>query len=161
MAREEQDREDLMREATALVERAELAIPAFAEHVFAGFRRDGCMSVYFGPDAAVHFNTRSQLRRAYRDGKLYKAERSRLSSLDRQRTEPEVQLIRHDLTDAETAEFLALTRRELDAVRDSLSSGDFRLIAEVPEDAGVVSRVQQWLDGLGAPLETADSPHAK
>ena len=41
MARRESDREDLLREATALVERAELTIEGFDEPIVVGFRRDG------------------------------------------------------------------------------------------------------------------------
>ena len=70
MARDESDREDLLREATALVERIELA-PADAaddEHIVAGFRRDGALSIYFGADPVYHFNSAGELRRAYCDG---------------------------------------------------------------------------------------------
>ena len=48
MARHEEDREDLLAEATALVERAELVVEGAAESVVIGFRRDGCASIYCG-----------------------------------------------------------------------------------------------------------------
>ena len=47
MARQESNREDLLREATALVERVELHVPAFEEPIVVGFRRDGCASFLF------------------------------------------------------------------------------------------------------------------
>src|SRR5881396_2480403 len=106
MARIEQDREVLLAEATALVQRAELEIPGPTEHVIIGFHSNGCGSVYFGPDEVYHFNTAGELRRAYRDGALYKAERGRLIRLTRQRASAEVQLMRHDLDETETADFL-------------------------------------------------------
>ena len=98
MARSEHDREDLLAEATALVERVEFTTPAFAEPIIFGVRRDGCLSVYLSADEAYHFNTRHELRRAYLDGRLLKAERQRLVALTRNRTATEVQLVRHQLT---------------------------------------------------------------
>lgn len=56
MAREEADREDLLDEGRALVDRAAFAVAPFAEPVFIGFRWDGAASVFFGPDRVYHFN---------------------------------------------------------------------------------------------------------
>ena len=54
MAKEERDREDIFREATALVERVELSgIVGQAEPVVIGFRRNGCGSIYFGVELAT------------------------------------------------------------------------------------------------------------
>src|SRR5262245_38318908 len=72
MARQESDREDLLREATALVERAELKVAGEPEPVTVGFRRDGSLSVFFGSVAVYQFNTAGELRRAFADGLLYK-----------------------------------------------------------------------------------------
>src|SRR5204863_2544475 len=77
MAREESSREDLLREATALVERIEL-IPNGSTsdgRIVAGFRRNGALSVFFGEDPVYQFNAAGELRRAYTDGKLLKADR--------------------------------------------------------------------------------------
>src|SRR5688572_18570527 len=65
MARQEQDREDILREATALVERVELLIPEFPEPIVAGFRRDGSASFFFGADPVLQFNAQGKLRRAF------------------------------------------------------------------------------------------------
>src|SRR4051812_2746857 len=102
MARVERDREDLLAEATALVERVELELPGWPEHVIVGFRPSGCGSVYLGPDEAYQFNTAGELRRAYKEGALYKAEHGRLVRLTRHRASEEVQLIRHELDAAQT-----------------------------------------------------------
>ncbi len=75
MAHEEQDREDLLAEAVALVERVEIELPDGGGHVIAGFRRNSCGSVYFDADPAYHFNSRHALRRAFVGGRLLKAER--------------------------------------------------------------------------------------
>src|SRR5262245_26728992 len=110
MAREESEREDLLREATAFVDRIELALPsasrATSAHVVAGFRRDGGLSIFFGDDPVYQFNAAGELRRAYFDGNLVKAVNGRLASLSRIRTGSEVQLVRHDLSDAEEIAFL-------------------------------------------------------
>ena len=80
-----QDREDLLAEATALVERIELDVDEMDESIVIGFRPSGAGSIYFGPDAAYHFTSHNRLRRAYANGLLYKAEKRRLISLDRRR----------------------------------------------------------------------------
>ena len=64
MARNEEDREDLMAEATALAERVELTVPQESDFVTAGFRRTGHLSLYFGQDPAYHFDEEGRLRRA-------------------------------------------------------------------------------------------------
>src|SRR5687767_7509073 len=97
MAREETDREDILREATALVERVELLVPGCAESVVMGFRRNGSASFFFGADPVYQFNTSGELRRAFVTGQLIKADRGTLAAFDRHRTETEVQFVRRDL----------------------------------------------------------------
>ena len=64
MARNESDREDLIREATALRNRIEWKIPDEPELVFAGIRSDGSLAIYFGPDPVYQFSIDGGLRRA-------------------------------------------------------------------------------------------------
>jgi hypothetical protein len=161
MARQEQDREDLLKEATALVERAEVSLPRRAETVLFGFRRDRCTSLYFSPDEAYHFNSQSQLRRAYLNGQLIKAEHGRLVALKRQRSDGEVQLGRYELTRAETEAFL---RQFADAAGDlqrRLSTGDYQRIGQVPGNTDVAQRMFSWLSALSQPPEIAARPHAR
>src|SRR5215212_3746686 len=116
MAREESSRENLLREATALVERIELsprttdvsiaASKLLDQSIVAGFRRDGALSIFFGEDPVYQFNAAGELRRAYCNGKLLKATRGQLAALERVRTENEVQLVRHELSREEEAVFL-------------------------------------------------------
>jgi hypothetical protein len=155
MAREESRRDDLIREATALVERIELrprtvdvsiaASKLFDQPVVAGFRRDGALSIFFGEDQVYQFNAEGELRRAYCDGKLLKATRGRLAALDRARTEHEVQLVRHELSSAEVAGFL---RRMEDRLRDLsklIDANLFEVAGQVPSDVDVLSRLRKWL----------------
>jgi hypothetical protein len=160
MAREESDREDLLREAVALIERVELKPPA-GENIFFGFRRDGSASCYFGPDPAFHFNTRHELRRAYVDGLLYKAEQRKLIALRRERTTGEVQLIRHECDRKETAALLDDLETRLSALAAMLASGELTIVGQVPSEIDVVARVSDWLQSLDRPIAIATSPHAR
>jgi len=160
VAKQEQDREDLLREATALVERAEIAADSLPEPVTFGFRKDGCASFYFGADPAYHFNTAGELRRAYIDGRLLKAERGRLVSLERRRAEGEVQLMRHELAPAQAEELLQSMGRHLRRLQEVLDSGRYQLVGSVPEDADVCSRALAWLEQLQEPVTVAARPHA-
>ncbi len=161
MAREEHDREDLLAEARALVERVSLRIVGAADEVIVGFRRDGCASVYLNPDRAYHFNTAGQLRRAYIDGLLVKAEHARLASLRRERTAGAVELVRHDLSQQETQVFLEAMRCELVALGGSLAAGSFEVIGQMPDGVDVVGRVRTWLAALPGEPQIADSLRAK
>ena len=155
------DREDLLAEATALVERAELIIAGFDQPIVIGFRRDGCASVFFGAETAYHFNTQQQLRRAYLGGLLYKAERGQLASLQRRRTIDEVQLLRDDLSDVESTRLLQeLQGRLLQLVR-SLEAGEFEVTRQIPSDRDVVSRIRAWLTEIcRTEIQIAASPRA-
>ena len=161
MAREEHDREDLLAEATALVERAELRVAGEAESVIAGFRRDGSASIYFGADLAYHVNSADELRRAFRQGLLYKAERGKLVALERRWVPGKVQLLRRELSDVETQAFLNEAVERLTRLHSILSGGDWQLLGQVPKSADVVARIRRWLEGLRLPLPLAATPRAK
>ncbi len=156
MARSEQDREDLLKEATALVERVELSLAGFAEPIVLGVRRDGCLSIYFSADEAYHFNSRHELRRAYLDGLLLKAEQHGLVALTRHRTPKEVQLVRHELAEPEHQALL----EKLLAKLQQLCQGALVIQGTVPADLPAHERIAQWLAPL-APIRIAAQPHAR
>lgn len=159
MAREEHDREDLLREATALVERVELSVEGFEEPIVVGFRREGQASIFFGGDPAYHFNSRNELRRAYVTARLFKAEGGRLVALARQRSADEVALVRHALDDEEMAAFLSEVTAKLCKLRAALAARECQIIGQVPAEVDVVERVSAWLDDMAAPPSAAASPH--
>src|SRR5437867_2823926 len=128
MSRRESDREDLLRQATALVERAELSILGYSEPIIIGVRRDGSASFYFGADPVYQFNTAGELRRAYIDGVLYKAERGRLVSLTRQRVEDAVVLLRAELYAHESGALLDALQDRLLRLRQCLATASFTLL---------------------------------
>jgi hypothetical protein len=162
MAREESEREDLLREATALVERIELAPTGAAggECVVAGFRREGGLSIYFGSESAYHFNSRGDLRRAFAGGSLIKAEHGRLVSLERRRQAGEVQLVRHTLSDVEQSQFLSELERRLADFSRQCDSGHWITAGQVPEDADVLGRLRDWLTRHPS-ATVAKSPNAQ
>ncbi len=137
MARHEAEREDLMVEATALRERIELVIAGQAEPVVAGFRADGRWSVYFGSDPVYHFHAGGALHRAFWDGDLYRTQGTTLARLHRNRTADEVQLLRHDLTPTELAQFLARMLAHLAGLQQAIETDSARITRQVPENTAV------------------------
>lgn len=142
MARVEHDREDLLREATALRERAALVVLGFAEPVTCGFRSSAAdqsaepsnWSVYFGADPVYHFDSGGRLRRAFADGFLYRSQGTTLARLDRVRTVRETILSRHDLSAEECAEFLTRMQDVLRKLANALTENKVAVQAQVPED---------------------------
>ena len=160
MARVDTEREDLLREATALVERVELCLPDRDESLVAGFRRDGSASFFFGPDPVYQFNSRGQLRRAFVRGLLYKADQGHLYEMRRERTETEVQLVSRPLSEEETTAFLADARMHLVILHAALSTGRFNLVGQVPENGEVGSQLATWLGAVPAEISIARGPKA-
>ena len=148
MARQERDREDLMAEATALADRVEMMMPGRSDPVVAGFWRDGRMSVYFGGDPVYHVDSSGRLRKAYAQGKLYRADRSGLAELRRRRSDDESVLLRNELSLAETRAFLETMRSELRDLSDALDAGAAHVIREHPPGADVVDRLKSRLREL-------------
>ncbi len=154
MAREEHPREDLIREATALLRRLELtrkaasfgAPSAEQAPIVCGFRAHGAFSIYFGEDPVYQFNSTGELRRAYRNGLLIKADQRQLASLTRQRTGSVVALLRHDFTSQETESFLLEMSGRLGRLEEGLRRGELLVSRQMPPDVDILSEVLQWLD---------------
>lgn len=133
MARQESDREDLIREATALKQRVEWTVPGEPGPVVAGCRRDGSLSVFFDQDPVYQFTPHGQLRRAFVDGFLFRTQGSTLARLTRKRTETETTLVRYDLTKNELSEFHSTMRQRLTQLREQLVSGAVQVEREVTD----------------------------
>lgn len=161
MARNESDREDLLREATALVERAEFSLPDEPEPVVAGFRRDGSFSLFFGGERVVQFNSAQQLRRGFFEGRLLKADKGRLVWLTRERTPVETILHSRELTSEEAAATLTRAAELLERLSSHLQAGTFTLVGQVPADGNLVQRILAWRTALTLPLTIAPAPHAR
>ncbi|WP_339683752.1 hypothetical protein [Gimesia maris] len=119
MALHEQDREDLMREATALFPRAEFQVEQVNERLFWGQKKNGHFSFYFGSDPVYQFDQNAFLRRAFINGTLYRTQGNTLARLTRVHNSTESVLQRYDLTETELATCLqAMTQhfQELELV---------------------------------------------
>lgn len=159
MTRQEQDREDLMAEASALVRRVEVQLPAQSESWVIGIRRRGEVSIFVGADPVFQFNTAGELRRGFWGGRLVKAEDRRLIRLEKRRTDSEVHLLRHKLTSDETAEFLGVAAETMEALRRGLAVGDLVTLRQVPSDIKVNAELANWLDSLSEPIVIARAPN--
>lgn len=148
-----------MREATALVERAELQVTGESEPVTVGFRRDSSLSVFFGGDPVYQFNAGGQLRRAFVAGFLYKAERGRLVELRRERTATEHVLVRRELTPEQTTGFLSTATTRLTSLQQTLADGNYQVTGQVPRGCDIVSRVRGWLDQHLRSIAIASRPN--
>lgn len=160
MARTEQDREDILREATALSPRAEICSSVFAESLVFGFRSTGGLSLFFGADPVYQFNSAGELRRAYVGGFLYKSMKGRLQRLQRERQANEVNLWQTQLRDDEQGRFLADLNAQCVKLAELLDRGDFELLGEIPAECQSVSRLKTFLENLASPPKVADRPNA-
>lgn len=160
MARQEQDREDLIGEATALVERIELQREE-EDPIVVGFRSSGCGSIYFGGEPVYQFNTQLALRRGYVDSLLYKAVNGNLVSLNRQRTAQGVQLLSNELEPGETERFLESMCAKLVELGEAIAQAQVQILRQVPPDAELLAKVVTWLRDVCEQPSVADSPHAK
>ena len=111
MARTEEDREDLMQDATAYVRRAKFS-DQNEQPIVVGFRSSGFLSIYFDQDPVFHFDDAGRLRRAFVDGALFRTQGDTLARMDRKRRDEETSLVRHDLTSGELVEF----RKQIECV---------------------------------------------
>jgi hypothetical protein len=169
MAQQESPREDLFREATALVERIELAPHVESSRqsaslktswpIVAGFRAGGGLSIFFGDDPAYHFNAAGELRRAYVDGLLYKALNRELVSLARIRTAEQVELRSHTLSTSEQTSFVQHVSTRLVDLNADLAAELITVNAQVPPDANVLVRLRAWLANH-VHLKVASRPNA-
>lgn len=159
MARQESDREDVMREATALVDRAELIVPGVAEPVVIGFRREGAASVFFGQDPVFHFNSAGQLRRVFSEGDLLKADRGKLIRLRRQRTEDETNLLVSELGADEERSLLKQLTANLEELHKAIVAGRAHVSAQKPESADVLKRIEAWLELVSGTITIASRPN--
>ena len=150
MARLEEDKEDLMREASALVERIELVTDLNGTQVTvtAGYRRDGSLSVYFDQDAFYQFTPDGLLRRAWRDGLLFRSQGDTLASLFRNRSSGQVVLERTDLTADELSEFRDTMIRMLTLLLADLNSNLLHVQRVVGDRDGILREIEKSLKGI-------------
>jgi hypothetical protein len=147
MARRSQDRENLLRDATALVPRVMLRMSILDEscEVFAGFRGEA-LSIYFNADPVYHFNSWCELRRAFVDGRIIKAECEQLFVWEPQRSADTVTMQSRAFSPVEQQEFGANLLERLAELRTALEQKNCELLGQVPAEGDAEIRLQSWLD---------------
>lgn len=162
MARHEAPREDILAEATALVERVALQMADWPTGpVVIGFRRMGCGSIYFDQDPVYQFNTAGELRRAYLAGLRYKAEGGRLVSLRPERSSSATTLAAHELSPVEQTAALTNLEGHLARLQQRLAEGQYQVAGQSPAGVDLVERSRRWLVELPRPVRVAAEPHAR
>jgi hypothetical protein len=156
VARHEQDREDLLREATALVRRIELLVAGEPETVVIGFRAGGAASIYFGAAPVYQFNTQLELRRAFDEIGPLKVVGRQLIRFQRVRTATRTELVSTPLSPAEQVSFLTLARNRLEILHASLAQGKLSIVGQVPPDSNLLATVIAWLSKLPPVLSCAE-----
>lgn len=147
MARVEADREDLLKEAVALVRRMEFQPIDSEESIIVGFRQAGWLSVYFGPDRMYQFDDAGRLRRSYINGLLYRTQGTTLAQLQRQRSDTETALVRHDLDANALAEFRKQAVEKIRWLEGLLRADDFMVARRIPaDDAKLTQDVLAFLE---------------
>jgi len=159
MARNEADREDLLREATALVQRGEFLLPGHEEPVTIGFRRDGAGSIFLGVDPVYQFNAQGEVRRGYLHGKLLKAQQGKLVEMTRVRSDSAVELHSRTLSADETCEVLTQMQDALSEVKTALLNPTTELRGQVPADGDIRTQAIGWLESLPIPPRIAAGPN--
>ena len=159
MARETHKREDLLRDATALVPRISLRLTHDGKpcEVFAGFRKEGAVSLYFDDDPVYHFNSAAELRRAFQDDRLVKAELGRLVAMQPRRTMQSTDMVRHELSAEEQEQFCAAMLERIAWLKRELAAERYELVGQVPENGDRLSQLKEWLESL-ADARIAESP---
>lgn len=146
MARIEADREDLLREAVALVRRVEFQPLPDQAPIVAGFRATGWLSIYFSPDQMYQFDEQGRLRRSYVDGLLYRTEGHFLAELRRERTAAETTLMRRDLTDDDLLRFRSTVLDKIRWLQGELAGRSLTVSRKVPgDDDTLLSDLQEFL----------------
>ena len=146
MARHEEDKEDLMTEATALVDRAEYRrredVPGIAHSdvrwymVTIGFRKDGSCSVYFDQNPFYQFDHEGRLRRAHWNGLLYRSQTNTLACLERSRSSEATTLLRRDLSPNELQDFRDHMRNMIEDLQNLFHGKSLvcaRIVSESPD----------------------------
>lgn len=134
MARNEADREDLFAEAVALVRRWEGRVPGCPVPLIAGFKSQGDVSFYFGPDRVYHGDSEGRFRRAFIHGFLYRSHGETLTRMRRHRTDAETALLCRELGPEEMAAFRTEMIEHLTGLRQAFLGGDVTPLRRFPDE---------------------------
>ena len=165
MAKQEVDREDILREATALVNRVELEVSGRVDgdHIVFGFRECGSLAVYFGAEPVYQFNANCALRRAYDQGCLIKAVDCLLVSMRRERQDGKLQLLSTAWDEEKTREFIGQVRQDMSQLVEAIAAGEVQVngfvVAEQQTTAEILTtQLCNWCNDHLPDLQVARVP---
>ena len=165
MAKQEVDREDILREATALVNRVELEVSGCADgdSIVFGFRECGSLAIYFGAEPVYQFNANHALRRAYHQGCLLKAVDCLLVSMRRKRQDGKLQLLSTPWDEEKTQEFIEQVRRDMFQLVEAIEVGEAQVIGFVAVEQQMTAKILttqfcQWCNAHLLDLQVARVP---
>ena len=154
LARQESDKEDLIRDATALVERAEIRCEQWSKVITIGFFRDGRCTVYFDQDPFYQFDAGGLLRRAFEDGLLYRSQGATLARLQRRRTadraasKAPVVLDKADLSVSQLQSFRKRMIRRVDRLCSAIAGQQYRILRAVTPNGDIPARTLPLLTAV-------------
>lgn len=147
MARQSHHREDLLRDATALVPRILLSVSIQGDacEVFAGFREPESLAIYFDDDPVYQFNSQGELRRAFVAGSIIKADKGQLVAWERSETFDQTAMISRRLSAEATNELTNAMLARFAELKASISNGNSKIVGQVPPDGDAFEKLQKWL----------------
>ncbi|MBA63830.1 MAG: hypothetical protein CMJ76_15865 [Planctomycetaceae bacterium] len=163
MAKQQQDKEDILREATALVNRVELQSfqdTDSPQSVFVGFRRDGAISFFFDTEPVYQFNSRHAFRRGYYQNTILKAEQGKIVQLVRTRKGEQLILLRRDYSDQQTVAFVQEMQQNLLELYSYLQSEQYRIVGAVVQqgtEQDLVSQIAVWIKKHASEIQIAEA----
>lgn len=158
MALDEHDREDLIREGTAMADRGECVIDNTV--VVIGFRSRGQVSLFCGTDPVFQFNERNQWRRTFWMGRRFAAENGRMVELIRPDRGGKVTLTTVMVDDGTHDQITQSLTHWLNAIGQAIANDSVEFRIEGADCGSFRQRVEKWRAKLQTPIVIADSPNA-
>ena len=158
MAKQEQDREDLLRDGKQMSLRAEVLIDDVV--VVIGFRSQGQASFYFGADPVFQFNATLELRRVFHQGKRYAAIQGRLCELARNKQRDRVGFEPQDILADVEAVIMGLLDSSLARIRVALEAHleGWKIVGG--QEADFRKRLAEWMTNIPVSIVLAETPTA-
>jgi hypothetical protein len=152
MARQSHHREDLLRDATALLPRILLQAKILGQpcEVFAGFRQPESLAIYFDDDPVYQFNSQGELRRAFVSGQIIKADKGQLVAWERSETLDQTAMLSRRLNIESTHELVNAMLARFAELKASISNGNTNIVGQAPPDGDALAKLQKWLERIEA-----------
>ena len=156
MAKQEQDREDLLRDGHQMSIRGETIINGIV--VTIGFRSLGQLSMYCGADPVFQFNADHQLRRVFFEGERFAADAGRLVLLQRPTRGGKVQFQAIDVPSSkQDAIFTSLDHWAAELRLTAANEAAVWRVADEQNDV-FIRQLRNWLTKLPVSIDIAANP---